>query len=55
MRTTALALGALALASPAWAQNATAGARLFNNECKSCHLVGAGAKNGFGPDGPQPR
>ena len=44
-----LATGAEALAAPAQAQaQVDAGRRLFAR-CTNCHEVGAGARNGFGP------
>lgn len=37
------------MAAPAWAQgDAAAGEKVFN-KCKSCHMVGEGAKNRAGP------
>ncbi|MCA0405867.1 MAG: cytochrome c family protein [Proteobacteria bacterium] len=39
---------ALAGASPVAAQDAAAGKTIFN-QCRACHQVGEGAKNGVGP------
>lgn len=42
-------VGALALASTAWADgDAEAGAKVFA-QCSACHAVGAGAQNSVGP------
>jgi cytochrome c2 len=41
-------LAAMALATPALAQDAAAGANVFR-KCQSCHAVGEGAKNRVGP------
>ena len=40
---------ALSVSAPALAQDADAGAKVFNR-CKACHKVGEGAKNGIGPE-----
>ena len=40
---------AFTIAAPALAQDADAGAKVFNR-CKACHKVGEGAKNGIGPE-----
>lgn len=47
-RTVILAALLGGLAGPALAQDADAGARVFN-KCKACHQVGADAKNRVGP------
>ncbi|NIX78064.1 c-type cytochrome [Microvirga terricola] len=44
----ALALVALSAVSPAQAQDATAGEKVFT-QCKACHQIGEGAKNAVGP------
>lgn len=49
------ALGVVALATPAFAQDAVpqgdpdAGARIFN-QCRACHTINEGGRNGVGPN-----
>lgn len=48
----ALVLGAALMLSPlsgALAQDAEAGARVFN-QCRACHSINAGGRNGVGPN-----
>lgn len=45
-----LAILAIAVAAPAAAQNAQAGAAAFNQTCKMCHAVTAGQKVPLGPN-----
>lgn len=47
--TVGLLVSALAVAAPAYAQDAAAGANVFKR-CMSCHAVGEGAKNKIGPE-----
>src|SRR5689334_21360339 len=42
-------LGGLALVQPARAQDAAAGQRVFN-QCRACHTVDQGGRNGVGPN-----
>lgn len=44
----ALALAAFSALSPAEAQDAAAGEKVFT-QCKACHQIGEGAKNAVGP------
>jgi cytochrome c len=48
MRILVFALGAAVLVSPAQAQNAAEGEKVFA-QCRACHQVGPTAKNGVGP------
>ncbi len=43
------ALIAMTLAPGAWAQDAAAGQRVFN-QCRACHTVEQGGRNGVGPN-----
>jgi cytochrome c len=45
----ALAVVGLALAPAAQAQNADAGRTVFN-QCRACHTIDAGGRNGVGPN-----
>lgn len=48
MTAIAVVVTGMALAMPAYAQDAEAGKKVFK-KCASCHKVGDGAKNGVGP------
>lgn len=43
------ALGIAAQAAPAAAQDAAAGQRVFN-QCRACHTINEGGRNGVGPN-----
>jgi cytochrome c len=43
-------LTALATAAAAQSGDATRGERLFNQQCKACHTVEKGGRNGVGPN-----
>lgn len=45
----ALAAAAIGFAPPAQAQNADAGRTVFN-QCRACHTIEAGGRNGVGPN-----
>ncbi|MBL6457495.1 cytochrome c family protein [Belnapia sp. T6] len=49
LRTALIAALALAPALPAAAQDAAAGQRVFN-QCRACHTIEAGGRNGVGPN-----
>jgi len=52
MRVWMMAAASLALApmSGAMAQDADAGARVYNNQCRACHTINQGGRNGVGPN-----
>lgn len=43
-------MAAWAVPAPAFAQNASTGERLFNQQCKTCHTVEKGGAHGIGPN-----
>jgi cytochrome c len=45
----AISIAVIAGAAPAWAQDATLGALVFN-QCRACHAIGPGARNKAGPE-----
>lgn len=45
----AISIAAIAGAAPAWAQDASQGALVFN-QCRACHAVGPSARNKAGPE-----
>lgn len=49
LRLSVLAASMLLLAQPAAAQNAADGQRVFN-QCRACHTVDQGGRNGVGPN-----
>ena len=49
VRSALLAIAFLALPAAAWAQDAAAGQRVFN-QCRACHTVDQGGRNGVGPN-----
>lgn len=45
----AISIAVTACAAPAWAQDASKGALVFN-QCRACHAVGPAARNKAGPE-----